>query len=465
MAAAGSSACASPSSPISAPYLSPFRLLRADALDRSRVGIYSTPAIHINVKGVCTNTVAVCAYRGAGRPRPAIFLSVWSKRPARQLGMSPDAIRRVNFVAPLAMPYTSPTKLVIDSGEFEKVMDRCMAAAEWSSFGKRLRQSKRAGKLRGIGMATYTVRCGGGFPETASIEFKDQGVELVMGNQEYGTGLVTSYKQVAVGPVRGSIPTALMSSWATPTVRPQDCPGRLARTRRRGSRCTRRGARSSTRARSSRRICWKVSAQDVVFADGKFQRDLAPISVSFARGGESSAVISKKCRRGWSRPRYDASPVPTAQTFPTAAHRRGRDRSVDRRVAIEATTWSTISDAPSSTMMLEGQVHGGIAQGIGQALFEHAVYDPESGQLLSGSFMDYAMPRASNTPSYAFSTHNVRRRPIRSASRRGRGRAVGAPPAIINAIVDAIHDHAGVRHIDMTATPSRVWALLNRSAA
>src|SRR5262249_30748758 len=110
--------------------------------------------------------------------------------------MSPDAIRRINFVPPSAMPYTSATKLLLDSGEFAEVMKHAMAAAEWSSFKRRRRESERKGKLRGIGMATYTERCGGGFPETASIEFKDGRIELVMGNQEYGTGLITSYKQL-----------------------------------------------------------------------------------------------------------------------------------------------------------------------------------------------------------------------------------------------------------------------------
>jgi carbon-monoxide dehydrogenase large subunit len=118
----------------------------------------------VNVKGLCTNTVPVCAYRGAGRPEAAYLLERLVDAAARELGMSPDAIHRVNFVPPSAMPYTSAAKLVLDSGEFEKVMDTCMAAAEWSSFAKRRAQSERNGKLRGIGMATYTERCGGGFP-------------------------------------------------------------------------------------------------------------------------------------------------------------------------------------------------------------------------------------------------------------------------------------------------------------
>jgi aerobic carbon-monoxide dehydrogenase large subunit len=110
--------------------------------------------------------------------------------------MSPDAIRRINFVPPSAMPYTSATKLLLDSGEFEEVMDRCMAAAEWSSFPERRARSERNDKLRGIGMATYTERCGGGFPETASIEFKDKRIELVMGNQEYGRQRATPFRLV-----------------------------------------------------------------------------------------------------------------------------------------------------------------------------------------------------------------------------------------------------------------------------
>src|SRR5262249_45404131 len=162
-------------------------------------GLYAIGAIHINVKGLGTNTVPVCAYRGAGRPEAAYLLERIVDVAARELGKTPDAIRRVNFVPPSAMPYTSATKLLLDSGEFKEVMRRAMEAAEWSSFRKRRRQSERAGKLRGIGMATYTERCGGGFPETASIEFKNDRVELVMGNQEYGTGLVTAYKQLVSG--------------------------------------------------------------------------------------------------------------------------------------------------------------------------------------------------------------------------------------------------------------------------
>jgi aerobic carbon-monoxide dehydrogenase large subunit len=159
-------------------------------------GLYTTPAIAINVKGVCTNTVPVCAYRGAGRPEASYLIERLVDAAARDMNMSPDKIRRINLIPEKAIPYTSPTKLTFDSGEFEKIMDLAMENADWKGFPKRRKESEKRGKLRGIGMATYTERCGGGFGETASIEFKGDRVELVMGNQEYGTGIVTAYKQV-----------------------------------------------------------------------------------------------------------------------------------------------------------------------------------------------------------------------------------------------------------------------------
>src|SRR5437764_2784207 len=159
-------------------------------------GLYTTPAIAINGKGVCTNTVPLCPYRGAGRPEASYLIERLVDAAARELDMTPDRIRKINLIPEKAIPYTSPTGLTFDSGELEKLMDAAMQNADWKGFKARQRESKKRGKLRGIGMATYTERCGGGFPETASIDFTDDRVELVMGNQEYGTGLVTSYKQL-----------------------------------------------------------------------------------------------------------------------------------------------------------------------------------------------------------------------------------------------------------------------------
>jgi aerobic carbon-monoxide dehydrogenase large subunit len=166
-------------------YLSPFGCFVPTRSTDLVSGLYSIEAIHINVKGVCTNTTAVCAYRGAGRPEAAYLLERLVDVAARELGMSPDAIHRINFVPPSAMPYTSATKLLLDSGEFEEVMDRCMVAAEWSSFPERRARSERNDKLRGIGMATYTERCGGGFPETCPSRKSYPRVAMMQSGQNW----------------------------------------------------------------------------------------------------------------------------------------------------------------------------------------------------------------------------------------------------------------------------------------
>ena len=447
-------------------YLSPFGSFVPTRSTDLVSGIYSTPAIHVNVKGVCTNTVVVCAYRGAGRPEAGYLLERLVDAAARDLGKSPDAIRRINFVPSSAMPYTSPTKLVLDSGEFEAVMDRCMAAAEWLSFAKRRKESKRAGKLRGIGMATYTERCGGGFPETASIEFKGERVELVMGNQEYGTGLITSYKQL-VSDQLGIDPDRIDVIMGDTDRTPSGLTGGSRALAVAGSALHEAGLIIIDKGTKLAAHLMEVSAQDVVFADGKFSVPGTDLRLDVLEVAKAARDTAKLPAGMVSDLDTTHKRVPTAQTFPNGCHIV--EVEIDPATGAVSIERYTVVDDFGRTinpMMLEGQVHGGIAQGIGQALLEHAVYDPDSGQLLSGSFMDYAMPRASSTPSYAFSTHNVPTKAnplgIKGAGEAG---AVGAPPAIINAIVDALHHHSGLRHIDMPATPSRVWAALNRSAA
>ncbi len=447
-------------------YLSPFGCFIPTRSTDLVSGLYAIGAIHINVKGVCTNTVPVCAYRGAGRPEAAYLLERLVDAAARELGMSPDAIRRVNFVPSSAMPYTSATRLQLDSGEFEKIMDLCMELAEWSSFARRRAQSERNGSLRGIGMATYTERCGGGFPETASIEFKRDRIELVMGNQEYGSGLVTSYKQLVSDQL--GVDADLIEVIMGDTDRtPAGLTGGSRAIAVAGSALHEAGRTLIGKGKDLAAHLLEVSAQDVVFADGLFGVPGTDLRLGIFAVAEA-ARDPQKLPAGMT-PGLDTTHtrVPTAQTFPNGCHIV--EVEIDRdsgAVAIERYTVVDDFGRTINPLMLEGQVHGGIVQGIGQALLEHAVYDPDSGQLLSGSFMDYAMPRASDLPSFSFSTHNV---PTTSnpfgVKGAGEAGAVGAPPALINAIVDALHRHCGVRHIDMPATPARVWAAINGGSA
>ena len=444
-------------------YLSPFGSFVPTRSTDLVSGIYSTPAIHINVKGVCTNTTVVCAYRGAGRPEAAYLLERLVDAAAREIGMSPDAIRRINFVQPSAMPYTSPTKLVIDCGEFEKVMDRCMAAAEWSTFAQRRAKAERAGRLRGIGMATYTERCGGGFPETASIEFKDDRIELVVGNQEYGTGLVTAYKQLVsdqLGVDADRIDVIMGDTDRTPA----GLTGGSRALAVAGTALHEAGRSIIDKGTKLAAHMLEVSAQDVVFADGVFGvpgTDLRVDLFDLAKAARDPLKLPAGMESGLDTTHQR---VPTAQTFPNGCH--------IVEVEIDPETGATVIERYTvvddfgriiNPLMLEGQVHGGIVQGIGQALCEHAVYDSESGQLISGSFMDYAMPRAGNLPSFAFSTQNVptKANPL-GVKGAGEAGAVGAPPAVINAIVDALYRRVGARHIDMPATSHRVWEALHQ---
>jgi carbon-monoxide dehydrogenase large subunit len=443
-------------------YLSPFGCFVPTRSTDLVSGLYAIGAIHINVKGVCTNTVPVCAYRGAGRPEAAYLLERLVDAAARELGKSPDAIRRINFVPPSAMPYTSATKLMLDSGEFEKVMDLCMDAAEWPTFAKRRKQSERDGKLRGIGMATYTERCGGGFPETASIEFKDDKVELVMGNQEYGTGLVTAYKQIVSGQLgidADRIDVIMGDTDRTPS----GLTGGSRALAVAGTALYEAGKTIIDKGKELAAHLLEVSAQDVTFADGIFSvpgTDLHLDILEVAKAARDPAELPAGMA-----PRLDTTHVrvPPAQTFPNGCHIV--EVEIDPHTGAATIERYTVVDDFGriiNPLLLEGQVHGGIVQGIGQALLEHAVYDGDSGQLLSGSFMDYAMPRAGDLPNFAFATHNV---PTMSnplgVKGAGEAGAVGAPPAIINAIVDALHRRTGARHIDMPATPRRVWEALN----
>jgi len=423
-------------------------------------GLYTTPAIAINVKGVCTNTVPVCAYRGAGRPEASYLIERLVDAAARELNMTPDRIRRINLISKKAIPYTSPTKLVFDSGEFVEIMDAAMENADWKGFKARQRESKKRGKLRGIGMATYTERCGGGFPETASIEFKGDRVDLVMGNQEYGTGLVTAYKQV-VSDRLGIDADRIDVVYGDSDRSPRGLTGGSRALPVGGSALHEASLKIIDKGKQIAANLLEASAADIEYGDGEFRivgTDRHVDLFDVAAAAKDPAKLPPGMETGLD---YTQVQNPAAATFPNGCHIA--EVEIDPDSGITTILRYTIVDDFGDVinpMLLEGQVHGGVVQGIGQALLEETVYDGE-GQLLSGTFMDYAMPRADNLPNFSFTTRNVRctANPL-GIKGAGEAGAIGSPPALINAIVDALH-HKGVRHIDMPATPSRVWSALH----
>jgi aerobic carbon-monoxide dehydrogenase large subunit len=425
-------------------------------------GLYTTPAMYINVKGICTNTVPVCAYRGAGRPEAAYLMERLVDAAARDMGMTPDAIRRINFIPATAMPYTSATKLIFDSGEFETVMELGMKAADWAGFAARRAVSERRGLLRGIGMATYTERCGGGFPETASIEFKDGKIELVMGNIEYGTGLVTAYKQVVADRL-GVDPDRIDVIMGDTDRTPSGLTGGSRALPVGGSALYEASQQVIDKGRGIAAHLLEAAAADVQFEEAVFfvpGTDLRLDLFEVAKAARDPAKLPPGMEPGLDVTRHR---MPEANTFPNGCHVVEVEIDPDTgTVRIDRYTIVDDFGRTINPIMLEGQVHGGIVQGLGQALLEHTVYDEESGQLLSGSFTDYTMPRADDMPSFSFATHNVpcKTNPL-GVKGAGEAGAIGAPPAVINAIVDALHRKAGIRHIDMPATPRRVWEALH----
>jgi carbon-monoxide dehydrogenase large subunit len=360
------------------------------------------------------------------------------------------------------MPYTSATQITFDSGEFERVMELCMERADWQGFARRRADAERRGMLRGIGMATYTERCGGGMAETASIEFKGERIEAVFGSQEYGTGLHTAYKQLLAESL-GVDPDRVDIVMGDTDRTPWGLTG--------GSRALPVGgsalmAASEQVIDKGRRLAAHIleaGVADIEFADAAFfvpGTDLRVDLFALAQAARDPARLPSGMAPG-----LDATHqhVPAANTFPNGCHIVEVEIDPDTG-AVRIDRYTVVDDfgRTINPLMLEGQVHGGVVQGLGQALLENTVYDEASGQLVAGSFMDYAMPRALDMPFIAFATHNVpsTANPL-GVKGAGEAGAIGAPPAVINAIIDALDRARGVRHIDMPATPRRIWEALH----
>jgi len=421
-------------------------------------GIYTTPAIHVSVKGVMTNTVPTDAYRGAGRPEASYAVERLVDHAGRETGLGPAEIRRRNFIRPEQMPFTTSLGDAIDSGEFDAVMSTCMARADWAGFEARRAEAAGRGRLRGIGLATYVERCSGGPPESALVRFEDDDtVTLLMGNQSNGQGHQTLYTQLVSDQLAIDAERIRIVQGDTDRT-PNGMTG--------GSRSAPVGGAAvlgvADKVKAKGRLIaahlLEAAAVDVEYADGAFTVSGTDRSIGLfelARSARDPRNLPAGVEPGLDD---DYTRNPDAPTFPNGCHIA--EIEVDPETGVTTIERYTVVDdfgGVINPIMLMGQVHGGIAQGVGQALHERTVYEDGSGQLVTGSFMDYAMPRADVVPSFDFSTHNVRctTNPL-GIKGAGEAGAIGAPPALINALVDAL----GVAHIDMPATPSAVWAAL-----
>ncbi len=423
-------------------------------------GVYNVPVQYNHVRCVLTNTTPVDAYRGAGRPEASYIIERLVDTAAKELGLTPDELRKRNFVRPDQMPYDSPSGVNFDSGEFERNLIDAYQKADVSGFDARQKQRRAHGQLSGLGVSYYVERTGGSNIEYAQIEINpDETVVVWIGTQSTGQGHETAFAQVVADKL--GIP------FASITVRSGDTSKLGKGTGTGGSRSAYLGSGAATEAsndaiekgKSIASNELEAAAADIVYGDGAFSIagtdrsiglfDVARIAATQAQGDDIQALVG------------DGVYEQEGNTYPNGCHicevvidPETGVTSIDRYTAVD--DFGTVVNP----LLLAGQVHGGIVQGLGQAIGENTVYDG-SGQLLSGTFMDYWMPRADDFPIFDFSYNEVpcTKNPF-GIKGCGEAGTVGALGAYVNAVVDALKDR-DITHIDMPITPEKIWNVLH----
>jgi aerobic carbon-monoxide dehydrogenase large subunit len=439
-------------------------------------GQYATPAVYTNVKAVFTNTVPVDAYRGAGRPEATYIVERLMSKAAQEMGVDQTELRRKNFIQPSQFPYQTPVAVVYDIGDYEASLDKAMDLAEYKTFEGRRAAAASKGKLRGIGVASYIEACGiapsslvgalgarAGLYEAATVRVNPTGsVSILTGSHSHGQGHQTTFAQVVADKL--GIPIESVDIIHGDTNRVPFGMGTY------GSRSIAVGGTAIVNAlnkviEKGRKIAahlLEASEADIEFENGNYQVKGTDKKKTF---GEIAltAYVPHKYPLETIEPGLEETAFYDPKNFTFPAGTYICEVEIDPATGVTEIVNFTAADDFGNVinpMIVEGQVHGGLAQGIGQAMLESAVYDA-NGQLKSGSYMDYTMPRADDLPFFKVTTtvtpctHN----PL-GVKGCGEAGAIGSPPAIINAICNALREY-GVDHIDMPATPEKVWAAIN----
>ncbi len=438
-------------------------------------GQYRTPAIWCNVKGVFTTTAPVDAYRGAGRPEATYVVERIVEQAARDLGLDPVEIRRRNFIT--SFPYATPVGLTYDIGDYAATLNKALALADVAGFAARKAESASRGKLRGIGYSCYIEACGlapsniagalgarAGLFEAGEVRVHPTGtVTVFTGSHSHGQGHETTFAQVVAG--RLGIPVESVEIVHGDTGRVPFGMGTY------GSRSLAVGGTAIVKAvdkviAKGKKIAahlLEAADTDIEFENGQFRVKGTDKMVPWAQVTLTAYVPHNypldKLEPGLNE---NAFYDPTNFTYPSGTYIC--EVEVDQETGTPSVaSFVAVDDFGNivNPMIVEGQVHGGLAQGLGQAMLEGCVYDPATGQLLTGSYMDYTMPRADNLPSFKVDTcvtpctHN----PL-GVKGCGEAGAIGSPPAFINALTDAL----GVKDVPMPATPERVWRAMQQAA-
>jgi len=428
-------------------------------------GCYDNPALEFQVKCLMTNNIPIGPYRGAGRPEAAYMLERMMDHAARELGIDRVELRRRNFIKPEQMPYKTSLDQVYDSGEFEAEMDKALKLAEWDSFETRRAESATNGKLRGIGMSCFVETAGGYLQEGAKLSFADDGVvEARLAVQSNGQGHATSFAQVVSDLLQVPFEQVRIvegDSFETPGTGFASVASR--------SMALASGAISLTAdavVEKGKKLAGHVleaAEADIEYAEGMFSVAGTDRNVSIFDLAEKAKAMGALPEGVPDSLDSEEDFVSPEQTYPNGCHICEVEIEPETGV-IDVLNYIAVDDCGTvvNPMIVHGQVHGGVAQGLGQILGEHAIYD-DDGQLLAGSFMDYMMPRADDMPDMKLGFHSVpcTTNPV-GAKGAGEAGTTGALAAGMNAIIDALSVR-GITEFDMPATPPRIWAALNKN--
>jgi aerobic carbon-monoxide dehydrogenase large subunit len=428
---------------------------------------YDIQTMHILSQGLFTNTSQSGPYRGAGRPEAAYFTERLIEHAARVIGMDPAEIRRRNLIPPSKLPYATPTLWNYDSGEFQRLMDKCIELSDWKGFAARKKASQKNGKLRGRAVSYY-IEFGGIFNDRMDLRFDPGGTLTILGGtHSHGQGHATVFAQLVHEWLDVPLEDIRYVQGDTAQV-PIGRGTYGARSAIVGGNALKAASEAIiAKGKALAAALMEADAADIEFKDGQYRvvgtdkaititevakaayAPMGPLTDKFGVGLEASGSYS-----------------PNPPSHPNGAH--VCELEVDPETGeVVIDRYFVVDDLGRvlNPLIVRGQIHGGVVQGLGQALLEHQVYDRQSGQLLSGSFMDYGMPRADTMPNVEAELEEVpcKTNPL-GVKGIGESGTIGAPPTVINALIDAL-EPLGVDHIDMPATPLRVWETITRARA
>ncbi len=428
---------------------------------KNMIGVYATPLIEAQARCVFTNTTPVGPYRGAGRPEGNLYMERLVDAAAHEMGIDRVELRRRNHIQPDQMPYSAPSGMVYDSGNFPEILDRALGMADWDGFPARRTASRRAGKLRGRGIGQYLEVTAPPQQEMGGIRFEADGtVTIITGTLDYGQGHASPFAQVLCDRLGVPFDKVRLLQGDSDQLIAGGGTGGSKSMMASGAAIVEASAICIEQGRQAASHVLEAAVADIEFERGRF-------GIAGTDRGIGIMDLAAALRTAGPSPEgvpasldvqhiHEAAP----SAFPNGCHVAEVEVDADTGV-VQVVRYGMVNDfgVVINPMLVEGQAHGGIVQGIGQALLESVAYD-EDGQLVTGSFMDYALPHASDAPGFQFVSHPVPARTnVLGVKGCGEAGCAGALPAVMNALMDALRQ-VGVCQMDMPATPQRVWAAI-----